>query len=274
MHRISELYIYPIKSLGGISVSAAEVSSRGFQFDRRWMLVDAHYQFLTQRKFPQMALIKVQLKEDGLLLEHPANGSMKVPFESSEETQDVDIWEDCCTGLFVNQQVDEWFSDILSMKARLVYMPESTQRQVDLRYAPAGVITSFADAYPFLMIGQTSLDDLNERLEVPLPMNRFRPNIVFTGGEAFEEDLMKHIRIAGMDFYGVKLCARCIMTTIDQETAQKAKEPLKTLSSYRSKNNKILFGQNLIHSARGMIRVGDTMNVLDYHTEERFIVSS
>jgi uncharacterized protein YcbX len=134
------------------------------------------------------------------------------------------------------------------------------------------MITSFADAYPFLLIGQSSLNDLNNRLPDTLPMDRFRPNIVFTGGEPFEEDLMNHMNIAGINFYGAKLCARCIMTTIDQQTGIKAKEPLKTLAKYRFKNNKILFGQNLVHQGIGMVTVGDMIDVLSIHTEERFIV--
>jgi len=273
MRLVSELYIYPIKSLGGVPVATAEVTSRGFRYDRRWMLVDEHYQFLTQRKFPQMALIKVQIEDGGLLLTHPTNGTIRMPFKSSADEREVTVWDDTCTGLLVNRELDDWFSDIFQISVKLVYMPESTRRQVDQRYAPNGIITSFADAYPFLMIGQSSLDDLNKRLESPLSMDRFRPNIVFTGGKPFEEDLMKHIRFSDMDFYGVKLCARCVVTTIDQQTAQRGKEPLKTLSSYRSKNNKILFGQNLIHAKTGLIRVGDTIEVLDSHTEERFIVS-
>lgn len=152
-------------------------------------------------------------------------------------------------------------------------MPEETHREVDQRYAQPGMITSFSDAYPFLLIGQGSLDDLNNRLAEPLPMNRFRPNIVFTGGQAFDEDLMNHIKIAGIDFYGAKLCARCVLTTINQETAVKAKEPLKTLATYRLKNKKILFGQNLIHEGTGVISVGSTLNVLSTHQEERFIVT-
>jgi uncharacterized protein YcbX len=151
-------------------------------------------------------------------------------------------------------------------------MPEDCRRQVDQRYAPEGMITSFADAYPFLLIGQASLDDLNGRLAEPLPMDRFRPNIVFTGGEPFEEDLMNHLIIAGIDFYGAKLCARCVLTTINQQTAVKAKEPLKTLATYRLRDKKILFGQNLIHQGTGLLSLGDTIDVLSTHTEDRFMM--
>ncbi|MGK9119520.1 MOSC domain-containing protein [Olivibacter jilunii] len=274
MLTISELFIYPVKSLGGISLSEAEVTDRGFKYDRRWMLIDENNQFLTQRVHPQMALFKLEIGGDGLSVTHPEWGKIRIPFEPVDaQFSEVVIWEDTCQAVSVSREVDAWFSDALGLTCRLVYMPDSITREVDQRYAPKGMITSFSDAYPFLIIGQASLDDLNARLEIALPMNRFRPNIVFTGGTAFEEDRMNHIRIGGtIDFYGVKLCARCVMTTIDQQSAKKAKEPLKTLASYRSREKKILFGQNLIHQGSGFVKVGDPLEVLSTHTEERFIV--
>jgi uncharacterized protein YcbX len=273
MLTISALYIYPIKSLGGISLTTAAVTDRGFQYDRRWMLVDEQHRFLTQREHPQMALLKVSLADEGLQVSHPVKGTVQIPFEQpAAASQDVIIWQDTCAGVYVSPELDRWFSEATGIKCRLVYMPESTRRQVDMTYAPEGFITSFADAYPFLLIGQASLDDLNSRLAEQLPMNRFRPNIVFTGGRPYEEDLIRHFNAAGINFYGVKLCSRCVLTTVDQQTAKKGKEPLKTLATYRSKNNKILFGQNLIHEGAGVLSVGDTMSVLATHQEERFII--
>ncbi|SEO86248.1 hypothetical protein SAMN05428947_104380 [Mucilaginibacter sp. OK283] len=273
MLQISQLYIYPIKSLGGIPVTSAEVTSRGFKHDRRWMLVDGQNRFLTQREHPQMALIKVNIQSDGLLVSYHANGSIKIPFAyDTLSKHDVVIWDDTCIGVYVGDEFDEWFTTILGIPCRLIYMPDDSEREVDQRYAQPGMITSFADAYPFLLIGQASLDDLNKRLPAALPMDRFRPNIVFTGGDAFSEDLMDHINISGINFYGAKLCARCVMTTIDQQTGVKAKEPLKTLATYRLKNNKILFGQNLVHQGEGFVTVGDTISVLSTHTDDRFII--
>ena len=273
MYTISGLYIYPVKSLGGISLPYAEVTDRGLKYDRRWMLVDEENCFLTQREYPQMALLKMAIEEDGLRVTHPVKGAVTIPFEPhNHASEEVIIWNDTCAGVFVSSELDKWFSDAIGINCRLIYMPENTRRQVDLTYAPEGFITSFADAYPFLLIGQSSLDDLNGRMAEQLPMNRFRPNIVFTGGEPFEEDLMKHINIAGIDFYGVKLCARCVLTTVNQQTAVKGKEPLKTLATYRFKNNKILFGQNLIHKGTGILTVGDTLSVSETHHEDRFIV--
>jgi len=151
-------------------------------------------------------------------------------------------------------------------------MPDNTHRITDQRYTSENSITSFSDAYPFLLIGQSSLDDLNSRLAEPLPMNRFRPNIVFTGGEPYREDMMHTFTIGNITFYGVKLCARCVMTTINQDNGTTGKEPLKTLARYRFKNNKIMFGQNLAHKGLGEIRVGDELVVTKLNYDERFLI--
>lgn len=161
---------------------------------------------------------------------------------------------------------------MLGISCRLVYMPDETSRITDQRYTPENSITSFSDAYPFLIIGQASLDDLNNRLTEPLPMNRFRPNIVYSGGLPYQEDAMHTFNIGDITFHGVKLCARCIMTTIDQQTAIKYKEPLKTMARYRFKNNKIMFGQNLVHEGLGEIKIGDELHVLKLNSDERFIM--
>lgn len=143
-------------------------------------------------------------------------------------------------------------------------MPNDTLRQVDNKYAHDKEIVGFADAYPFLLIGQSSLDELNSRLEIKLPMNRFRPNLVFSGGEPFDEDRIKSFAIGDITFYPVKPCARCIVTTIDQENAATNVEPLKTLATYRTINNKVMFGQNIIHRGSGTIKVGDELAVLEW----------
>lgn len=274
MLTVSELFVYPIKSLRGVSLRQAHVTDRGLQYDRRWMLIDSQNRFLTQREHPQMALLTVLIGIDGLAVTHPEIGTIRVPFKPTHSNaEEVLIWEDRCKAVLMGSDFDAWFSAALAINCRLVYMPDSAERQVDQRYATKGAITSFSDGYPFLLIGQASLDDLNRRLETPVSMNRFRPNIVFTGAVPFEEDRMNHIRIGDkIDFYGVKLCARCVMTTIDQENGKKSKEPLKTLALYRSKGKKILFGQNLIHQGSGIIEVGDTLVVLSKHIEERFMV--
>lgn len=272
MFQISELFVYPIKSLGGISLSSALVTDRGLQYDRRWMLVDEKGAFMTQRTNAKMALLQVEVVEEGLKVYHKKDhSSIVIPFESqTDQTTMVDVWSDRCRAQVTGNEVDAWFSDILSTNCRLVYMPETTRRRVDGRYAKNKEITSFSDAYPFLIIGQSSLDDLNNRLEEKLPMNRFRPNIVFTGGQPFEEDSWTQFAVNSIQFFGVKLCARCVVTTINQDEAKAGKEPLKTLATYRMAQNKIYFGQNLLHQGEGVIQVGDPIHVIEEKPLKQF----
>ncbi len=261
---VSGLYIYPVKSLGGISLVSAEVTSRGLQYDRRWMLVDETNTFLTQREFPRLALFNTALENDSITIFNADDKSDKIKLPLSPQpapTIRVTVWEDACEAQVASDQVNEWFSRKLSIKCRAVYMPESTERKTDPAYSmTSNDITSFSDGYPILLIGQASLDDLNSRLEIPVPMNRFRPNIVFTGGRPYEEDEIKTFKINEAGFDAVKLCGRCIITTTDQETAERGKEPLKTLATYRTINKKVCFGQNIICSGSGPISVGDKIN--------------
>ena len=203
--------------------------------------------------------------------------SIFIPFDAAQSGNSitVTIWDDTCMAQFVSKAADEWFTAMLSINCRLVYMPDDSRRAVDQRYAPGVGITSFSDAYPFLIIGQaSSLDELNSRLAEPLPINRFRPNMVFTGGGPFEEDRMGHFSINNINFYGVKLCGRCPIPTIDQTTAQRGMEPLKTLATYRVKNNNIYFGQNLVSEGYGLISIGDKIQVRSLNQDERFIIKT
>jgi len=273
MLQVSGLYIYPVKSLGGISLQSAELTDRGFKYDRRWMLVDQSNRFLSQREFAAMALIKMTLTDEGILASNPSGDCLLLRVdEYTTERAPVTIWDDVCEGCFVSGEADEWFSRSLQTPCRLVYMPDDSLRPVNPRYAPDDAVTSFSDAYPFLIIGQASLDDLNSRLETPVLMNRFRPNLVFTGGAPFMEDTLTSFSINNIEFSGVKLCARCPVPNIDQETGVSSKEPIKTLARYRTKNHKVMFGQNVIHHGLGTISIGDEIAVLELTTEERFIV--
>ena len=276
MFKVSQLFTYPIKSLGGIAVTTAQLTDRGLQYDRRWMLIDENNRFLSQREHAQLALFKISIETFGLTVNYtPDSSFIQIPFKPlKHDLLDVMIWDDTCAGQLVSDEADAWFTSKLGAPTRLVYMPDETYRATDPRYTTLGTIASFADAYPALLIGQASLNDLNNRLAEPLAMDRFRPNIVFTGGAPYSEDQMNHIRIIGIDMYGVKLCARCIMTTIDQETTVKSKEPLKTLAAYRRKGNKILFGQNLAFNNNGIINVGDELKVISVHTEDRFFINA
>lgn len=266
MFIVSHLFIYPVKSLGGISVPSALLTDRGFQYDRRWMLIDEHNQFLTQREHPSMALLQTEIAGTGITVFHKQYPAEKIliPFAASiHEKLMVKIWDDYCEAITISKEINEWFSNKLRVSCKLVFMPDDSLRKVDTRYAVnENDITNFSDGYPLLMIGQSSLDDLNNLLPGPLPMNRFRPNIVFTGGEPYEEDEMEHFVIADINFYGVKLCSRCVITTIDQDSLEKSKEPLKTLAGYRTMNNNIYFGQNVLYNKPGIIKIGDELEIV------------
>jgi uncharacterized protein YcbX len=266
MYQISQLFIYPVKSLGGIAVDDALVTDRGLQYDRRYMLVDENNRFLTQREYPVMALLQTSIEGNDLLICNKKAIERKlklslIPAITAGKIK-VNIWEDECDAVLVNQSADAWFTEQLGVPCRLVYMPDATKRKVDTNYALNDDITSFSDGYPILFIGQSSLDDLNSRLQEKLPMNRFRPNIVFTGGAPFEEDTMEVFVVNDISFFGVKPCARCVVTTTSQETGIIGKEPLKTLAIYRAAGNKVLFGQNLLTTGSGTVTIGDSIEVI------------
>ena len=264
MLTLSEINIYPIKSLAGINLQSSVVEERGLKYDRRWVLVDESNTFFTQRDFPEMALIKVSVENDGLKLNHKTKTvePLFVPFDFKHmKTDKVVIWDDIVIGEFYNSQFDDWFSNVIGIKCHLVKMPESTKRVVDEKYAKDKIV-SFADGYPFMIIGQSSLDDLNSRMNIPLPMNRFRTNFVFTGGRPFEEDHWKKFRIGEVQFDVVKPCARCVITTTNQETAERLHEPLLTLSKFRKFGNEVMFGMNVICHSTGSIMIGDKIELL------------
>lgn len=263
---LSEIWIYPIKSLGGISLREAVAERRGLRYDRRWMLVDERGRFVSQREIPQMALLGTAIGESFLTVFWKTNPQehVAIPLHAKPEEWPkvmVEVWGDRCAARQLPDDINHWFSSNLGQNLRLVFMPDTTRRRADGRYAPAGHHVSFADGFPYLVIGQASLDELNQRLEQPIPMDRFRPNFVVTGGQAFEEDAWQDFAINDFPFKGVKPCARCIIITTDQETAQRSAEPLKTLANFRKKGNKILFGQNVVWLGQGehVLRVGDAV---------------
>ncbi|GGF23967.1 MOSC domain-containing protein [Echinicola rosea] len=263
--QVQDIYIYPIKSLGGIRLEKAEMLTKGFRWDRRWMLVDDAGTFMTQRSLPIMALLQVNLTANGLEIYHKQQPHQKIsiPFiPETDQFMEVNVWDDVVSGQIVNPEVDQWFSEMLATPCHLVFMPENTTRSIKEKYAVNDETVSFADAMPYLLISQASLDDLNQRLEQAVPMERFRPNIVISGCEAFEEDGWKRLQIGKHLFQVTKPCARCVMTTVDQQTGVKGKEPLKTLSKYRLRDKKVLFGQNLIALEKGEVKTGDPVNVV------------
>ena len=264
---LSELNIFPIKSLGGISLKSSIVEERGLQFDRRWLLVDDKNHFLTQREFPQMARFAIELGNEGLDITFEGNNVTVSLQSKTEKTANVKIWSSRVKAKFYADEVSDWFSENLQTKCRLVSMTEESKRIVAPYYAVRKFkdTVSFADAYPFLLIGESSLEDLNGKLENSLPMNRFRPNFVISGSEAFAEDSWKKIKIGDAIFHVVKSCARCVITTIDQEKGAKSgAEPLATLAKYRKKNGNVLFGRYLIAEKPGeIIKIGDEVEILE-----------
>ena len=279
---LSELRIYPIKSLGGISVSDAVVDEQGLRYDRRFMLVTPSGNFITQRTNHHMALIDVAI--DGyntpdatLRVWHrhqPDNVltlALTPPADALGDTMPVSIWDsENVPATLVSADADRWFSQALEKPCRLVFMPDSTRRTVDPTYArhdgqgrPS--VVSFADGYPYLLIGQASLNDLNGRLPQPVEMLRFRPNLIVSGGSPYDEDAWEQFRIGDLTFYGVKPCSRCVLTTVDPATGQKGKEPLHTLATYRQWKRKILFGQNVLPDTTTLgstLRVGEPVAIV------------
>ena len=259
----SEIWLYPIKSCKGISVSNAPVDERGIKYDRRWMIVDSFGHYVTQRKKPTLALVCVSLVDGYVFLSAPKMPDIRFPIDKvGPDIQNVTIWGDKCVAQSVNKKVSEWFSDYLNFKVKLVFLPDNSVRQIDPKYSVGPFSTSFTDGFPFLLISQATLDDLNGRLLEKLPMDRFRPNLVVSCKYAFEEDLWQTIKIGDVVMQVVKPCARCVVTTTNQDTGKRGKEPLTTLAKYRNINGKLMFGQNLIHQNTGTIQLGDEINVL------------
>lgn len=264
-HSVEQLILYPVKSLAGITVPSFDLCRTGIHHDRMFMLVDETGRFLTRRERPDLVQFGTAMEGSSLAIfrrEDPSQILM-VPLEPDVgERIMVSIWSDRCSAQAVSAEADQYFSDFLKGKVRLVYMPLSTNRRIDGRYTEGKEVTSFTDGYQILLIGSASLLDLNERLiqsgSEKIGWERFRPNVVVTTEEPFEEDKWRSFQIGELAFKGVKLCSRCVMTTMDEQTGKASKEPLRTLSAYRAKNNHIYFGQNVIaESSTGRINKGD-----------------
>jgi len=258
--RVNQLLVYPIKSCRGVEVDRAMVGATGFELDRRWMVVGDDGRFLSQREHHRLALVRVQLDEDRLRLDAPGLSSLAVAFEEGVgPTSRVQVWDDECSAVTEGEDAARWFSEHLGCSARLVRMASDDARPLGSSTAQPGDHVSFADGFPFLLLSKASLDGLNRRLSLPVPMDRFRPNIVIDGCEAHAEDGWHRVRIGEVEFRVAKPCARCVVTTVDQATGERKREPLRTLSTYRSVDGQVLFGQNLVHMDRGVVRVGDTV---------------
>jgi uncharacterized protein YcbX len=263
MITVSSLHVYPLKSAAGIAVNSALAEARGFTHDRCWMLVDAGGTFLTQREHPSLALVgffplagEIAVRAPGMELFRTA------PQPAGTEELQVRLWNDTVTADAVSPEADAWFTRYLGRPCRLVALGPATHRPVAARYALRGEETGFVDAMPYHLMSEASLAELNARLDTPLPMDRFRPNIVVTGCAAFAEDAWRNIRIGGVDFRVTKPVSRCAITTVDQQTGDRSTEPLAELARFRRTGNAVLFGQYLIAEGTGPVRVGDDVEVL------------
>lgn len=261
MPHVSAIFIYPVKSCRGVSLPRAAVVARGLDGDRRWMVVGADDRFVTQREEPRLALVDVSLDGEALRLAAPGVGSVRVPRRGDQgPRRTVRVWRHQAAAV-EHAEGSDWFSAYLGAPHRLVYMPDDHQRAVNPEKAGRGHIVGFADGYPLLLIGQSSLDDLNARLAQPVEMRRFRPNLVVEGASPFAEDQWRALRIGEVPFRGVKPCDRCVVTTVDPETGVRGTEPLRTLATYRKRGGKVLFGMNLVHDGLGALAVGDPVAV-------------
>ncbi|XP_052181310.1 uncharacterized protein LOC127794338 [Diospyros lotus] len=288
--RVKSLFIYPIKSCRGISVSEASLSSTGFRWDRQWMVISSKGRAITQRVEPMLALIQVELPTEAfcedwepsnnsyLVVRAPGMDVLKVPLSKPRETSDgVSLWDWSGSAFDEGDEPSKWFSSFLQKPCHLVRFNEVNEtRAVDPNYAH-GYKIMFSDATQFLILSQGSLDELNKLLKEPVSANRFRPNILVDGCEPFSEDLWKEININKLTFHSVLLCYRCKVPTVNQETAAVGSEPNETLRTFRSdevlrpnkkQRGRVYFGQCLVCSdsitdvKEKIIRVGDPVYAL------------
>lgn len=268
MLHLSGLYRYPLKSAAGEALHETALDALGVQGDRRWMVVDAETgRFLTQRLLTQMTRLQARwLGGTHLQLSAPGMAELQVAVPDEQAPlRGVTIWRDSLQVPDAGEAAAQWLSQFLGRACRLVQVSEPRARQVDTAYAEAGDKVAFADGFPVLLIGQASLDDLSARVGRPLPMLRFRPNLVVSGSEPYAEDSWKRIRIGELEFRVVKGCSRCIMTTLDPQTGERSadREPLTTLKTYRERGGEVYFGQNLIACGEGQLRLDMPVQVLE-----------
>ena len=255
--KLTEINIYPVKSLAGITLQSSSLDAMGLRYDRRWMLVTPVGKFITQRTHPQMVLIQPQLDDGVLTLTRQGMQDHQVAAASTGSASiQVQIWNERVNTLHISEETDAWLTQAIDAPCRLVYIADDEVRQCDLLYADTGDRTGFADGFPLLLISQASLDDLNGRLQQQLPMKRFRPNLVVSGCDPYAEDDWRWIRIGDVELRVVKPCSRCVITTVDPETGIKEPgEPLRTLATYRMHDGQVYFGQNLIHQKQGVLSI-------------------
>jgi uncharacterized protein YcbX len=252
MVRVEELHIYPLKSARGIPKSAVRLAATGLEWDRNWMVTDCAGGFLTQRTDPNLARIETSLSATGLTLRAPGQPPLQLPFTFQGEVMNVQVWKDRCEGLDQGQAASEWASTVLEKPVRLVRVPGMPKRAANPEYAgPQLAPVAFSDGFPILVCNRASLEELNARMPEPIPMGRFRPNIVLNGLEPFAEDRIASLRIGAVTLKLVKPCTRCVITSTDQSTGERTTNPLPYLREFRF-DRKLLgvtFGENAVVAA-------------------------
>ena len=262
---LNNIVIHPVKSLNGIEVKEAAIEEKGLRFDRRWMLINENGVAITQRTFPKLVFVKVSLEDDLLTISDRNINQMPISFNIHEhgEKVEVKVWDDVFKACEIKPELNQWFSDFLEKPVRLMKVPFDSTRVINQKYNTESRSMGFQDSSPVLITFQESLDDLNSKMETPVPMHRFRSNLIVSGLDPYEEDDISWLQINGIVFKIFKSCSRCIFTTIDQETGQSGAEPLKTLSSYRQKGSNILFGASAYPENDGTIDLTSEVKVLD-----------
>jgi uncharacterized protein YcbX len=264
MITLSSLIYYPIKACRGFEIESANIERMGLEHDRRMMVATPEGDFLTQREYPRLALVTPKLINGSLELSAPNYDSLQLGIQTSGTPWLVNIWKSKgVQAIDQGEEAAQWFSDWLGTAVRLVHIADGYQRRVNEKYVVNDDdYTGFADGYPILLASEEGLQDLNSHLETPVRMNRFRPNIVVRGCEPFAEDTWNRIKIGDVELAVVKACARCVVTTIDKDTLEQSKEPLKTLGKYRKQKLGAIFGQNVIPLNEGCLRLGMNMEVI------------
>ena len=270
---VTDLYRYPVKSCRGERLPEAAVEPWGLAGDRRWMIVDPGGDVVTARERPWLLLVTPFPGDEAIRLTGPAMRDLTVPVPPGDDLVPVTVWDSKLLASPACEAADAWLSEVAGEPVRLVYLDDPTRRRPNPRYSRAGDLVSFADGYPLLVTTESSLAELNELIaagplagEGPLPMRRFRPSVVVAGAQAWAEDGWRLLQIGDVTFRAVKGCDRCVLTTIDPDTAAKGKEPIATLARSRRWDGKVWFGMNLIPDSQrtaGSIRVGDPVRILE-----------
>jgi uncharacterized protein YcbX len=257
VHALSGMYVYPVKGCRGVSVARARVTDRGLEHDRRFMIVDGNGRFVSQRERSELARVVVTLDGGGYLLDVAGKAQLELPRElAAGDPVEASLWGSTVWG-YVHGEASRWFSEFLGQECRLLYMPDASRRSV----ATSTALVSFADGYPFLLISEASLEELNRRSSEPMSMQRFRPNLVVSGGPPHFEDALGRFRIGEVYFRTAKPCDRCVVTTVDPDTGERGREPLRALGSYRRWDGKVWFGTNLVAENQGLLRLGQELSL-------------